>query len=85
MKRNSSETEKMYSIIHSSLYNTMQITCCTSDDSIYLLGALVLLPHRLLGVLSSIEVHSVQILNTWQQIFQGVARQLNQGLGLRRR
>ncbi len=51
----------------------------------YLLGALILLPDRLLGVLSSIEVNSVQILNTGHQIFQGVTSHLCQGLGLRRR
>ena len=51
----------------------------------YLLGALVLLPDRLLGVLSNVEVSSVQILDAGHQIFQGVASHLYQGLGLERR
>lgn len=46
--------------------------------SVNLLGALVLLPNCLLGVLRSIEVKFVQIFNAWQQIFQAVSSHLYQ-------
>lgn len=46
--------------------------------SINLLGALVLLPNCLLGVLRSTEVKFVQIFNAWPQIFQGVSSHLYQ-------
>ena len=54
------------------------------QGNLQVLWALVFIPNRLLGMLSSIEVELVQILNTWHQIFQGVASHLCKGLGLRR-
>lgn len=50
--------------------------------SVNLLGTLVLLPNRLLGMLRSIEVKFVQIFNAWEQIFQRVSSRLDQGFGL---
>lgn len=52
-------------------------------EMMHLLGAFVLFLDRLLGMSGSTEVNSVQILDTWHQILQGVARHLCQGLGLR--
>lgn len=47
-----------------------------------LLGTLVLLPNCLLGMLRSIEVKVVQIVDAWEQIFQGVSSRLYQRFGL---
>lgn len=46
------------------------------------LGGLVLLTDRLLGVLSGVQVHLVEVFYAWHQICQHVARHLCQGFRL---
>lgn len=56
-----------------------------SHLSVNSLLVFVLLPNRLLGVLRGVEVKFVQVFDARHQFFQAVARELDQGLCLRRR